>query len=173
MKLWSNSAVDIEWVEELPERVAFKLANKPGRYVDLALGLKQRPGDWAKFPEDAAKTEKSAKALAQSVKRGSLAGFTPGFYEAIADVEDKDGVATVVVYVRCLPEDKWPTDSDDDPPGDPEEPEPDDDGRPSARVVRQWAVNKGLTVPERGRLPADLTDQYLAEHARSALGIVR
>jgi len=33
-----------------------------------------------------------------------------------------------------------------------------------AAVIRDWARGQGLPVPERGRIPADLAEQYAAAH---------
>ena len=33
-----------------------------------------------------------------------------------------------------------------------------------ARLVREWAVQKGLDVPAKGRIPADVREAYDAEH---------
>lgn len=35
---------------------------------------------------------------------------------------------------------------------------------PSAKEVRAWAVQQGLDVPARGRVPAEITDAYRAAH---------
>lgn len=34
---------------------------------------------------------------------------------------------------------------------------------PSAQAVRAWAVSKGMTVPERGRLPKDVVEAFEAD----------
>ena len=37
-----------------------------------------------------------------------------------------------------------------------------DTAEPAAREVRAWAKEQGLDVPERGKVPADLVEQYKA-----------
>ncbi len=42
--------------------------------------------------------------------------------------------------------------------------------KPSTSQVRQWAREQGVQVGERGRLPAELVAQYLAEQGTSTPG---
>lgn len=37
-------------------------------------------------------------------------------------------------------------------------------GGPAAKDVREWARNNGYTVPERGRIPAEIREAYDAAH---------
>jgi Lsr2 len=34
-----------------------------------------------------------------------------------------------------------------------------------ASLIRQWAVTRGIEVPAKGRIPANITEQYEAEQA--------
>lgn len=166
--------MEIEWAEP-PEHVRLKAEGRSGKYTAFALGLQEQPGRWAKMPASAAGTEKTAKGVAQSIKRGSIKGFEKGMYDAIAD--------GIVVYVRYKEEHERPKEgngSDDDLP-DPEHPhgwKPDDPSAPPVdppertgvdpKVLRQWAKDKGMVVPERGRLSNELAEAYAADMERRA-----
>lgn len=45
------------------------------------------------------------------------------------------------------------------------EPESEKPAEPDAKTVREWAVANGITVPARGKLPADVIEQYQAAQA--------
>lgn len=150
--------MEIEWVE-LPEHVKFKHENKRGKYVELALALKDNPGKWTTFPPEAATNPSSASSLAQNVNRGKLAGFGAGKYEAIPD--------GATVYVRFKPPAEEAQQngkgngngSDDDPP------EPGDD-EIDPREVREWARKNGWpSLSDRGRLSGDILEAYKARES--------
>jgi len=147
--------MEIQW-EKPPEKVVLR-SRSNGRYLDFALAVKEAtppPGSegWAILPPQASgqpRTEKSAKGMAQNIKRGKVAGFVAGEWDAIADDSGK-------VWVRYKgPQEggavKEP-DHDDEPPQD-----------NLAPKIRGWARDRGIEVPERGRLPRDLIDRYFED----------
>ena len=42
-----------------------------------------------------------------------------------------------------------------------------------ASLIRAWAVTKGIAVPQKGRIPAAITEQYEAEQAALSVGGLR
>src|SRR5688500_3863826 len=74
--LREERTMEIEW--EDPPALALAKVRTPGRYVDWAYALRDQPGRWAKLPAQASgeeRTEKGAANLAQSIRRGTTAGF--------------------------------------------------------------------------------------------------
>lgn len=160
--------MEIQW-ERPPEAVVLRARSGQGaKYVDFAIALREHPGEWAVLPADLP-SAKSAGLLCQNIRRGVQKAFAPkGSFEAV--YEDTK------VWVRCLPEDQRPpapapaqpaADVDD---GD-KSPEPPREeaqqpapaaaaGDAIAPKIRAWAREHGYEVPERGRLPRDITDAF-------------
>jgi hypothetical protein len=143
--------MEIEW--EDPPEIAVARVRTPGRYIEFAFALKDHPGRWAKLPAkegEAPRSEKGAANLAQSIRRGTTAGFQPkGGYEAVANegaiwVRFKDEEATEGGEKAAEPEATAPAKA----PG------------PDPVKVRQWARTNGLGVPDRGRLPENIIEAY-------------
>jgi hypothetical protein len=141
--------MDITFREPSPEAL-FRLENRGGKYVDFALALQEHQGKWAVLPEPETgpRTEKSAAAMAQSIRRGVVKGFTKGQYEAIYDAPD--------ILVRWV----GPPASDLEDPED--DTDPDDLVDP--REVRAWAKANGHPVSTRGALGRELIEAYQAAH---------
>jgi len=136
----------IVW-EEPPEEVLLR-AQGGGQYVEAALALRARPGEWGLLPTAGrVQSESSAKGMAQSIRRGKTKGFavpaSSGSYEAVAD--------GVKVWARFMPK------ADDDEEGAREP------IRSLAPRVRAWAKEKGMEVPDRGRLPESVMDAFFAD----------
>lgn len=153
--------MEIQW-EKPPEAVVLR-SRSNGRYIDFALAVAsatppEGSEGWALLPPQASgqpRTEKSAKGMAQGIKRGTVAGFAKGEWDAVADNNGR-------VWVRYKgPADPQSADAERGPrqPG-----EGDDDHEPPkdslAPRIRAWAHDKGIEVSERGRLPRELIDRY-------------
>lgn len=141
--------------EEPPEHIlATAGRGMPGRYVEFAVALRDHQDKWAVLPtpDNATRTEKGAKATAQNIRRGKVKGFTAGEYQAVTD-----GHKVWVRYVGAAEPSSGAGDTDDD---------ADDEGarRSMAPLIRQWAMEQGLNIPERGRLPREIVDAYWDEH---------
>lgn len=63
---------EIEWAE--PPAHALRPGQMPGRYVPIALALKDNPGAWAKVPHQATNAD-SLKTFAGALRRGKTKGF--------------------------------------------------------------------------------------------------
>lgn len=156
--------MDIVW-EDPPERAILRAAGG-GRYIDFALALREYPGKWAVLPSDEERSEKGAKATAQNIKRGRVRGFPAGEYETAVD-----GTKVYVRFKEAVPKDE---DSENDDPDeiddeDQEEPYPPISAGPTpeephAARVRAWAIQQGMKVPDRGRLPRHITEKYQEAH---------
>lgn len=168
--------MEIEWEE--PPPVALARMRTPGRYVDWAYALRDHPGRWAKLPPgaDGARSVKTAQNLAQSIRRGTTAGFGPrNSYEAVADEGH--------IWVRYIPpEDQQPAEPTEPPPPPADEGASSSNGtatdevsvggqvaqpqsHPDPAAVRAWARNNGFNVPDKGRLPDELVAAYRRAHA--------
>lgn len=145
--------------------------NKPGKYVEFAVALREHPKKWARLPGEP-RTEKGAAGAAQNIKRGQTAGFARGEYDAVPDEIEVEGQKEWHVYVQFLGEVRAPA-AKPTPSGEPGgSGEEDGNGghdmtageqpRRSATpdVVRAWAREHGYTVPDRGRLPETIWEAY-------------
>lgn len=163
---------------------AYALREYPGQWAVLPEG-----------PEGA-RSVKGAENLAQGIRRGTTAGFKPkGTYDAVADevTDDKHPEPYGKVWVKFLDpqppkggsggseggKERPNAPARDDDPGDPSEaPEggaegalPVQQNQQQRRVadpseIRQWARTNGFNVPDRGRLPTELTEAYYRAHDR-------
>ena len=151
---------DIQW-EEPPAHAIVGPGQQRGKYAEIATALRENPGRWALLPSPTGdRTEKGAAATAQNIRRGKVKGFEDGqkvFETAV------DGVK---VYVRVKPDvdEAEPAQSEGDDDQSEEEEVDDADvpgGRPLAADIRAWAIETGLSVPDRGRLPREITDAFM------------
>lgn len=167
--------MDIHW-EDPPDDALFKHENRGGKYIDYAIALRAKPGEWAVLPPEAAKTRGSATGLAQSIRNGSTKGFKPkGAYDAFADIrKDDQDVETYKVYVRYLGE---PSSLEPDPEAEKPGTSTDGNGRSdddqpgngSKAPMREWARQNGWPdIGNHGRLPDGVLDAY--EHAKAREG---
>lgn len=137
--------MEVQW-EEPPELALLAAGRKATPYMELAVALRQHPGRWAVVPDNGQpRTLKAAQSLAQNIRRGITKGFTKGEYET-AVWEGK-------VWVRYAP----PAAAQE---GEAAPQDDADDAVASAPVVRKWAKEHGLDVPDRGRLPEDVFRRY-------------
>lgn len=147
--------VEIQW-EQPPEAALLRSQGKSGRYIDFAIALKnteppEGSAGWAVLPTDGERTENGAKATAQNIRAGKVAGFTKGQFEAVVD-----GTKVWVRYAN------WGTPEDAGEEG-PERAPAAGDEPPIAPKIRAWARSKGITISDHGRLPRDLMDRYFDE----------
>lgn len=151
----------IKWEEPPAHATIVGSGLHRGKYAELATALKENPSRWAKLPDYDGKprTEKGAAATAQNIRRGKVKGFEvkrgQGKFET--------AVSGVEVWVRFVPAS----------PDDEEEPEDEEDEARVAEAVaksqrtkkvRAWAKTKGMTVPDRGRLPDGVWEAWRREH---------
>lgn len=163
--------MEIEW--EDPPALALARVRTPGRYVDFAYALRENPERWAKLPDKEGggeRTPKGAAGLAQSIRRGTTAGFKPkGAFEAVAD--------GTTIYVRFAgepgqaegQEEGQGDDSTAEAPG--EQAAVEVARRADPAVVRAWARTNGLTVTDRGRLSEDVIARYARALERGEHGL--
>lgn len=152
--------MDIEW-EDPPEHAAMVGSGQhQGKYLEFALAIREFPGKWAVLPTGAgeSRTEKGAMATAQNIRRGKVKGFKAGQYDTAVK-----GTKIWVRYKEGLPP---VTNGDSGPPSDVSEPH---DDWPEAKVVRAWAIGKGMDVPDRGRLPKKFFEAYEQAVARGEI----
>lgn len=152
--------MDIQW-EEPPETAVLRSRGGGGKYIDLAIGLREHPGRWALLPSDTERSEKGAAATAQNLRRGKIKGFDKGLYESAHQGHK--------VWVRYMP----PPEGSEAPQGDAGGASDDASGtpKPPAADVRAWATKQGLDVPKAGRLPDDLLTKYSEALARGEVGL--
>jgi hypothetical protein len=162
--------MDIEW--EDPPALALAKVRTPGRYVDFAYALREHPERWAKLPDKEggeARTDKGAANLAQSIRRGTTAGFKPkGSFEAVADGG--------TIFVRFTGEPDQAEGQEADPGKDetaeaPGEQAAVEDRQLDPAKVRAWARTNGIGVPDRGRLSEDVIARYAAALERGEHGL--
>lgn len=168
--------MEIEW--EDPPALAVARVRTPGRYVEFAYALREHPGRWAKLPGKEGgeeRTEKGAANLAQSIRRGTTAGFTPKkSYEAVAEGGQ--------VWVRWNPPAEQP-EGQEAPEGDDATAEGpggqaavEDQALEKARQadpakVRAWARTNGLAVTDRGRMSEEVIAAYGRALERGEVGL--
>lgn len=133
--------MDIQW-EEPPAELLERVPGGKAHYAEFAAALKEHKDKWAVMPPPKAKTErteKSAAAVAQNIRRGKIQGFTRGEFQAVAK-----GSKVWVRYTgpKELPE-APPLKHDD-----------------IARRARAWARDQGMNVSTRGNLSQDIIDAY-------------
>jgi hypothetical protein len=162
--------MEIEW--EDPPALAVARVRTPGRYVDFAYALREHPERWAKLPGKEGgeeRTTKGAANLAQSIRRGTTAGFTPkGSYEAVADAGQ--------VWVRWKPpvELEEGQEAPEGKSGTAEGPGGQaavEAVRADPATVRQWAKSQGLAVTDRGRISEDVIVAYGQALERGDVGL--
>lgn len=165
--------MDIEW--EDPPPVAVARVRTPGRYVEWAYALREHPGRWAKLPAQESgepRTEKGAQNLAQNIRRGATAGFTPkGTYDAVADAGS--------IWVRYVPPTERPAEGQEDGPGKDETAEAPGELSAVEQVrrhadpakVRQWARTNGFNVSARGALSEEVFNAYARALDRGEVGL--
>lgn len=164
--------MDIEWEE--PPAVALARVRTPGRYVEFAYALREHPERWAKLPQkegEEARSEKGAQNLAQNIRRGATAGFTPkGHYEAVSDGG--------TVWVRYVPPAEQPAEGEEtgegkssatEAPGEQAVARVRRDADPAK--VRAWARTNGLNVTDRGRISEDVFSAYARALERGEVGL--
>lgn len=151
--------MDIEW--EDPPETALGSGRRSGKYLEFAIALRDHPGKWAVLPSaDERRSEKGAQATSQNIRRGKVRGFPKGQYESVVD--------GTRIYVRYQPTDDS---GSEDEATDSEH----DDAPPNtlAPAVRAWAAEQGIEVPDRGRLPRKVIDQYMAAADRGEVKPLR
>lgn len=159
----------IDW-QDPPEHVhIIGSGSKAGKHLQFALELRKHPGRWAVMPDPGVTTEGSAMAKAQNIRRGKVKGFAPGEYEA--------GVDGTTIYVRFIGKNVTPVETEPEPePEDKQEDEQEEEppaGGSLAPQIRQWATDHGYDVPERGRLPRKIIDDYWEARGGRPPSIVR
>lgn len=156
--------MDIKW--EAPPEFAKRVGKRPGRYAEFAAQLRENPGKWARMPNDDNRKANSAEALAQNIRGNRMKGFETGKWDTATHEGD-----VWLCYTGPSPTSTTTTlqgDGDDPPSGDDDETNNDTDaeqngeGATSPKVIRAWAKAKGMDVPDRGRLPAQLIEAYEA-----------
>lgn len=147
--------------EDPPEAALLRHRGAGGKYLEFAIALREHQDRWAVLPDDEPRTEKSAAGTAQNIRRGKMKGFDNGEYDAVP--------SGVKVYVKWTgPKDQPKAEADDDKEEDPGE-------SPRLRAVaptrsaspdevRRWAMNNGMNVPTRGRLPEHIWEAYATAH---------
>lgn len=157
---------ELVW-ETPPTEAIERAAGRGGHYLDVALALRERPGQWARIPREYA-TVDSARNTAQNMRRGHVKGFTKGDYELVPG-EHGGKPAIWARYIKAV--DAPAPETNGDKPSTEEE---DGDDDPVSKEylaaikaynpkVREWARGQGLEVPERGRLPQALRERYHQE----------
>lgn len=148
----------IQW-EEPPDHAHVLGKNqKVGKYAEFASELRKNPDRWAVLPTNEDRTLKGAMATAQNIRRGKVRGFKAGEYEVAVDK------TRIYVMFKGEVEFTGPVDDEDD-----DEPESEEsvagemDLAKLAPRVRTWAKQKGIDVPDRGRLPRKLMKQWSEE----------
>lgn len=146
--------MDIEWEE--PPQSALLRSQGTGRYMDLALALRDHPGRWAVLPNlgGGERSDKGAAATARSIKQGRTKGFAKGEYET--------AVEGGKVWVRYQPPAEQPEAAGEAAGGAGGDTKVEATGKPATADVRAWAQKQGLHVPDRGRLPDEVWDKYAA-----------
>lgn len=90
--------------------------------------------------------------------------------EIIADTAQRNAVHVRHTLDKMDASTKWerynpPADPGVSAPPGPLEPAVPRESEPKAADVRAWAQSHGIDVPQRGKLPTDVVDQYLAANA--------
>lgn len=150
---------EIIW-EDPPER-AIRLSAR-GKYKDFAEALREHPGRWARLPGERLSAS-SAQGTAQNIRRGTMATFPKGEYEAVVD-----GTKVYVRFAEKAAAQPAEGDQDNGAGGQQAAEEATgadpDEGRWEARRVRLWASQNGFTTSDRGRLPKEVMEAYDAAH---------
>ena len=143
--------MDIQW-EDPPEEVLARVQGGGGRYLDFALALRQNKDRWARLP-GTFQSEKSAQSTAANIRRGKMRGFEGKEYQAV----HKD----TTIWVRYVGSEKHESAAPAPAEGVDLDAAPKTPGL--APKIREWARTKGIEVPDRGRLPREIIDQYFTE----------
>lgn len=144
--------MEIKW--EDPPESAKRAGSRPGKYTEWANALKEHPDKWAKLPNEERRQPNTAAGLTQNIRRGKVKGFEGGRWETATEEGE--------IWVCYLgPKETTQTEAS----GSSPEADPDDEvthARVSGATIRAWAKERGIDVPERGRLPYDIVEQYRA-----------
>lgn len=153
--------MEIEWEDPPEHAVMVGSGQHAGKYLDFALGLREHPGKWGVLPtgESETRTEKGAMATAQNIRRGKVKGFKAGQYDT--------AIHGTKIWVR-FKENQPPsaTGSGGESQSSEGTAEDSHEDWPEAKVVRAWAIGRGMDVPERGRLPKRYFEEYEQAAAR-------
>lgn len=142
----------MDLIFEEPSQAAL-LRQRPGKYVEFAIALRDHQDRWALLPDDGAERgEKAAQSLAQNIRRGVTSGFAKGEYDCVAD----GGKVYVKFTGAKKDQPQNPGEGESTPPSDKEG----ERGRHRAWLIRQWARDNGYTVPDKGRLSDEVTSAY-------------
>jgi hypothetical protein len=154
--------MEIQW-EEPPAHANVLGESASGRYLAFALALREYPGRWAVLPATRPRTEKSALAAANNIRRGKTKGFKPNQYDA--------AVHEGTIWVRFKESAAVPPDEAEasTAPSEPEEERDSTDWTPDPARVRTWAIEQGMEVPQRGRLPKRCFEAYEQAVARGEI----
>lgn len=147
--------MELKW-EEPPKAALIRAQSRSGgQYLDIAIALRERPEQWAKINKEFG-SEKSAQSTAQNMRRGITKGFTRGEFEIVAD-----GCS---IWARYM----GPNEEAQDPrkPAEGAGATSAGDNQPASLAprIREWAREHGFEVPERGRIPQDIRDQFFANN---------
>lgn len=148
---------EIVW-EDPPEEILGRRRGASTEYVAFARALREHPKRWAVLP-GGGRSEKGAQGTAGNIRRGRMASFTNGKYETAVD--------GTKIYVRYVGPEGDQEEKDEEARPSDSRPRRPDDGHTAK--VRKWALDQGMEVPERGRLPKTVHEAY----QRSQLSLVR
>lgn len=88
-----------EWATQEPdfeERSANTTSGK--RFYDLAEELRQRPGQWARYPGNYTRTREAARAIAAEINAGRRRTFPAKLFEARVDTANEIWVRAKLTF---------------------------------------------------------------------------